>query len=633
LNPSRLSSAWLTRAAVAVVALAVPLFAVGSAQAAIAGAGSASTTNLPDLVSAKALDATDVQVCFDKALSSQNSDIVANNDYGDIFLVGYNSYSNYLDPSGARIDPNNGDCVDLGFSSRTGQLDLGQFSVVEVGQNAVAASTGGQQNLADSTTLLTSTTNNGTTGHTTAPDLTGPAPVPASVADTGANNEIEYVFDQSVDAALAETDSTFSKFWYEDINGNYCYGSAFDTVNSGGSAVYVEFPTTDVSGAGGIGTGTGPGGNAGCTTTATVDARRAGVGQDAVYSVSDDEVGNPTQGMAMPNNPGTTNLPDLTSATLSSNGQSVTFNFDTTVSYENASDFFVALSNGTVIRPGSSETPIGSGPDSITVTFPNLQQFDEYAVQAGVENGGSTDYAAYDTTNNAETNSIGAVDIGDNAKAFARGFTTGPDAYAASITAAPGGGGEVASIAFDQRVSGYDYGDDPALPMTTFGGCCAGNNQEYIPVEFLNAAGSVLGQPSSITIPAYPNPGPEAVSMAIPSDIAVQKPAFIAISPNANYNYTPYSGHDDYNDSCGFETGLYDFGPGSPSYTSGGGSYNYDTTYGADYYDGCSVPQIIAAPGAAAHVHGVKVHARAHSHKRAHRARRAHRAHKAHKRA
>jgi len=604
LKSSRLSSAWLTRAAVALVALAVPLFAVGSAQAAIAGAGSVSTTNLPDLVSAKALDATDVQVCFDKALSSQNSDIVANNHYDDIFLVGYNSYSNYLDPDGARIDPNNGDCVDLAFSSQSGQLDLGQYSVVSVGYNAVAASTGGQPNLADSTTLLTSTTNNGTTGHSSAPDLTGPAPVPASVADTGANNEIEYVFDQSVDATRAISSSTYSKFWYEDINGNYCHGNAFDTTNSGGTAVYIEFPTS--------GTGSGPTGNAGCTPTATVDARRAGVGQDAVYSVSDDEIGNPTQGMAMPNNPGTTNLPDLTSATLSSNGQSVTFNFDTTVSYEDASDFFVALSNGTVIYPSSGETPIGSGPDSITVTFPNLQQFDEYAVMAGVENDGSS-YAAYDTTNNAETNSIGAVDIGDNAKAFARGFTTGPDAYAASITAAPGGGGEVASIAFDQRVSGYNYGADTQPGVNTQGEV----------VEFLNAAGSELGQPTSITIPAYPNPGPEAISMAIPSGIAVQKPAYIAISPQSNPNYG-------YNDTCAFETGLYDFGPGSSSYSSAGGSYYQD---GSSEYDGCSVPQIIAAPGAAAHVHGVKVHARAHSHKRAHKAHKAHRARRTHKRA
>ena len=49
---TRLRYAWFARIAVVAAAVALPLVAVGTAQAAIAGANPGTTTNAPDLVSA-----------------------------------------------------------------------------------------------------------------------------------------------------------------------------------------------------------------------------------------------------------------------------------------------------------------------------------------------------------------------------------------------------------------------------------------------------------------------------------------------------------------------------------------------------------------------------------------------------
>ena len=66
----RLKRASLVRLVVVTAVLAFPLLAVGTAQAAIAGANPESTTNRPDLVSATALNSNSVDFCFDKQLNN-----------------------------------------------------------------------------------------------------------------------------------------------------------------------------------------------------------------------------------------------------------------------------------------------------------------------------------------------------------------------------------------------------------------------------------------------------------------------------------------------------------------------------------------------------------------------------------
>jgi len=554
-----LRRACTVRAALTLAVMALPLCAASAAQASIAGGNPSTTTQLPDLRSATATSASDVQVCFDKPLS-QSSNVVSDPTY--MYLDGYASGGNYLNPTTANIDSKNVDCVDLVFDARGGQLDLGQFTAVTVDNGAVST-TGGQINYADSTTLLSSTTHNGTAGLTDAPDLVGPAPVAFS---SSSPNTIEYVFDQSVDpSSINGTD-----FFIEDATGAYCYGSSGNVTAFGNTVPSVSYSGNDVY-------VTFNGGTGACDAA---NARRAGVLAGGVEDVSSDEVPNPLQGTSMPNNAGTTSDADLISAALQSSGNQVTYTFDKPVTAGTASDFFVALSTGSVIDGTSTSA---ASPDAITVTFnggtfdTNLANYDEYAVQAGVDSG----LAA--TTSNGSSNpaSLGAVPIGGNSGAFARGFTTGPDAYALAFNAAQ----DTVTIYFDQRVADYCR-DDNALSECD--GTAGSSNNFYI--DLMNGAGSVLGPPSSVVVPAFPNPGPEAVTMDVDPAIFAQNPTQVALGRDAFGTALP-------------ETGLGD--------------------------DDDNVPQIIAATATSARVQPLKAgrtRHRGHRDRRGGTARRAHRA-------
>jgi hypothetical protein len=494
--------AYTVRAALTLAVMALPLCAASAAQASIAGGNPSTTTQLPDLRSATATSASDVQVCFDKPLS-QSSDVVSNPT--DMYLDGYASDSNYLDPITANIDSKNVDCVDLVFDARGGQLDLGQFTVATVDHGAVET-TGGQVNLADSTTLLSSTTHNGTAGLTNAPDLVGPAPVAFS---SSSPNTIEYVFDQSVDPASIDP----SDFFIEDATGTYCYGQTGNVTAFGNTVPSVSYSGNDVY-------ITFNGGTGACDAA---NARRAGVKAGGVSDVSSDEIYNPLQGTSMPNNAGTTTDADLISAVLQSSGNQVTYTFDKPVTAGTASDFFVALSNGQVIDGTSTSA---ASPDAITVTFnggtsdTNLANYDEYAVQAGVDSA----LAAKTSNGSSAPASLGAVPIGGNSGAFARGFTTGPDAYALTFNPTQ----HTATIYFDQRVADYCQDDNTLAECNN---SPSSSNSFYI--DLLNGAGSVLGPPSSVVVPAFPNPGPEAVTMDVDPAVFAQSPTQVALGYDA----------------------------------------------------------------------------------------------------
>ena len=569
---SRLGRAWLLRLVVALAGCAVSLFATGVAQAAIAGGNPATTSQLPDLRSAIATSSSDVQVCFDKPLSQSSA--VISKPYA-IYLDGYASNDNYLDPVAASIDPKNGDCVDLVFDARGGQLDLGQFTVATVDYGAVET-TGGQVNLADSTTLLSSTTHNGTAGLTNAPDLVGPA---VQAFSSSTPNTVEYVFDQNVDPSNIDP----TDFFIEDATGAYCYGQGGNVTAFGNTVPAVSYSGNDVYVTYAYTSGTT------ASSCDVANARRAGVLAHGVSDVSSDEIYNPLQGTSVPSNAGTTSDADLVSAVLDSSGNQVTYTFDKPVNAGTASDFFVAFSNGDVMDGTSTST---ASPDAITVTFnggtfdTNLANYDEYAVQAGIDNGAAA------TTSNGSSNpaSLGAVPIGGNSGAFARGFTTGPDAYAASINTTQ----DVATIDFDQRVAYYDF------DQTTSNSSVISNDAQYI-VEFLNSQGAVLGPPSSIIIPAFPNPGPQAITMDVDHALISQGIAAIALDPAGNGSFgTP----DFYgsNGECAFDTAL---------------------TYAESPDNGCSVPQIIAPTVTSAHIRGLRPVRADHRGARRHKARKA----------
>jgi len=620
---SRLSSAWLSRAAVAVAVFALPLFAVGVAQAAIAGGNPSTTSGHPDIRSATALDSSDVQVCFDKALSS-SSDVFTT--FDDMFLVGYNTNSNDLDPIGATLDNKNGNCVDLAFNTHSGSLDLGQFTAVVADRNAVQTSgSGGLFNYADSTTLLSSTTHNGTVGLSSAPDLVGPSPV-ASASSTP--NDIAYTFDQAVDPTTIDP----TGFFYENTTGQMCESvNAFP--GSTPSTVIAEFPNV-TTGTGNYTPAVQPTGdttadNTFCRDTVSTkpsvtNARRVWTAENAVSSVADSgaQIFSAQQGTNMPTaaNGGATNLASLVSGVLSSNGSDVSYTFDHPInaSDTNADDFFVTLANGSILT--GSTASIGNASNNVVVTFdgsngPSMNKQNEYAVQAGVypgavqaTTGSPLCFTSAESNLNSDnctdsgagtfySNSPGAVPIGGNAGAFARGFTTSGDVFAVTFNRTS----NVATVFLDQRVQGYCDGFTPGTAFSTTD--CNNTSAQTTSNDYINlldAAGNDLGSPTAVVIPSTPNAGPVAVTMDIDPAVMAENPTQIALGYNA-FN----TGLDaNANNNCGNDTFL-------------------DNSGGCD--DAYSIPQIVEQTTVAGHVKAIKVAKKAKKAKKIHRAHRAHR--------
>ncbi len=598
--PSRLSSTWLTRAVVATAVFAFPMFAVGSAQAAIAGANPSLTTSRPDVRSATPLDKTDVQVCFDKALAPTSA-VFTNAPL--MQLPAYTSGSSVLTPLSATPDATNSQCVNLAFNSLGGSLDLNQFTVVTVAPGAVtgASTTGGLTNLADSVTLsISPSTANGIVGHTTAPDLVGSA---NGSTNTVANTAtIVYTFDQNVDP----THVSQTGFFYEGADGTLCFSTgALAGTGTTANTVTAVFPLNTCK-AQPI-----PPAVVSTTFVNPTDARRVGVLASSVYSAVDgnatstnangttgNETPNALQGQSSPTSAGTTILPDLQSATLSADGNSVSYTFDRQLNSGTpavARNFYVVLSNGDVVNGTSASTTSST---TITVTFAanpagpgavppfnsgGLSNYNEYAVQAGVTGNAVTAVGSPTATSQFPppqlvltpttiSDSPGSTAIGDNVGAVARGFTTGPDVYNVAINTTT----NVVTVFFDQRV------DDAAGNLAV----CAG-------VKLLNAAGSVIGGPSSsCSIPAFPTAGPEAVTFSIDPSVTAQNPTQTAIDA-----------------TCVFKSRL-----GTDGSANG-------------RVDACAVAQIDRPTGVAAHLKAAKK-----AHKHHHRAHKHHRARRAHKR-
>ncbi|MFZ0388480.1 MAG: hypothetical protein WAL22_22655 [Solirubrobacteraceae bacterium] len=407
----RLKRASFVRIAVGLAALALPLFAVGTAQAAIAGAPAESTINRPDLVSATALTNTSVDFCFDKAIN--NAAFAGGN-----FAIGGYRQARFVTATSAVLEQTfvtNNTCVRATFPATVG--DIGQYTYGSVNTGAVSTVPGATNPLVDSTTLTVpaalNPTHNGTTGFTVAPDLVG-------VTTDATTNTVTYTEDQVVATAAGP----------------------FTLVRSGGSVC----TSTGVT-ANGDNTVTVAFNRLTCPVT---DAQRATQAAGAVTAAADPGIPSPAETAIVPNTSGTTVAPDLVSATLEANGGAIDYTFDKSVavSAAGATGFRAVLSTGTSV-PSTSAQVIASTSTTTTIraTFAfaglvDLSQINEYVVIGGVTAGSVTETSAPFITNPADSRPAG-----DNAGAFARGFTTGPDAISAVVSKSTG----VVTVTLDQR--------------------------------------------------------------------------------------------------------------------------------------------------------------------------------------
>jgi len=194
----------------------------------------------------------------------------------------------------------------------------------------------------------------------------------------------------------------------------------------------------------------------------------------------------------------------LTGATLESNGQAIDFTFDKNVGVTTPGDFQADLSTGLVV-PATSATVIAATGTSTTIRAVfqigslSMSEFDEYVVWGSVTAGAVTEASPPNLPNLPD-----AKPAGGNAGAFARGFTSGPDVFAATDSKSTG----VVTIAVDQRVfaavgTGFFAVDDTGFPV----------------------AGSTAG---SVGIPTQAA-GPELITVAFsPGQVTTMTNLFVA---------------------------------------------------------------------------------------------------------
>ncbi len=423
---NRLKRVRRARLVVGMAVLAFPLLAVGTAQAAIAGANPESTTNRPDLISATALNGNMVDYCFDKQLN--NVGFTA----GNFTLGGYRAARSVAATTALleQTADTTGKCVRAIFPSGdgNGQIgDIGQYTIATIAPGSVqtvAGVTNPTAGLSDSTTLTVPSsltpTHNGTAGFTVTPDLVGVLTDPTT-------NTIIYTEDQNISTAVAPAAADFQ---FTRSGGTVCHGLAIAPGFPSGNQVAVIF---------------GP-----VATCPVTDAVRAGQLPGAMVASADPTVANtPDQAIVPASNTtpgtGTTALPDLISTTIEPNTSAIDYVFDKTVATGVPGAFFAVFSNGGAIG-ATSASVIATSSTSTTIraTFPLVTQFAmEYVVKAGVFPGAVVESSPPNNANQFDTRPAG-----DNAGAFARGFTTAPDVFNASINKTTG----VVTATVDQRV-------------------------------------------------------------------------------------------------------------------------------------------------------------------------------------
>jgi hypothetical protein len=522
-----------SRVAVGLAVLAFPLIATGAAQAALAGATPAQFTGVPNLRSATInFDGVSnaVQVCFDKTLKTATGS-------NGFELGGYRA-DNLLNSVSFSLDQNNPNC-EVAFYNSASLNDPNLYTFLEVTPGTVIANSPATGNLADSVALTGSTSHDGTTGVTNQSNLVGVL-VPDSVHL--ATNSLTYVFDRTTTTDMGQASHT--NFRFETASGTLCNGVALLGGNNS-SAITVAF-------------------NPACASVA--DAVRAGEqnniplgGTAAVFAAQDIATPyySPTEYVVLPNcaSPCATSRPDLMSAALGTNDDQIVFTFDKNVIVNPGltTHFFAELENGNII-PSNGATL--TAPNQVTATYAgDLSNKAEFAVEAWADLG--TTFAADNLTPTGES-LPGTANIGDNAGAFADGFTSAPDSFGVSINHTNG----QVIVNLDDRITAVNPG---ALKLYT-------------------AQGLPIGiAPSSESFNSSAGPGPEAVTLQY-SPSGITNATALAIGQGAFVGPCPFGG------TC-------------------------KTAFSSNVLDSQSVPQIDDPPNGAAILHAYKVwKARHHRH-------------------
>ena len=401
------------RVLIALTAVAVPLVAANAAQAAMAGANPATTMLRPDLRSAQITNfnsstgATTIQVCFDKQIGSTPD--------ASEFLAGNYRLDEVTGDSATRDA--NGSCANVVWSSTF--IDPQQRTYVTADFGAVVNAANGLENWEDSVALKGSNSHNGTRGHAAAPDLEG-------VTINTATNTINYTMDQIVGG----TDGT-GCFYAVRQDGTQV------EANSGGPF------TPDVSFSGNVisvtyGEKLQP--NPGIPVVQASIRTDCAFAADATTSIANFEGMTTTA----PGTGGFSDNPDLTAITVSDDGRTADYTFDTAVKLVgSAGDFDLAGSAGFLdgqFCEGTAATVVNQNTVRAHFSTP-CEQFNEYWVWAEVDAGG------VEAKNNGFENAQMSLPTGGNVGAFANGFTTGPEAFSTTFNNSNG----VVSIVLDQR--------------------------------------------------------------------------------------------------------------------------------------------------------------------------------------
>lgn len=464
--------------AVGLVAAALPLVAANAAQAALAGANPLTTTLRPDLRSATLTGATTAQFCFDKA-------IISVPDIGGFAIGGYRADSFEKSTTATA----SGNCVDATFPA----ADFTSYTYGQVGEGAVRAA-GNNPNRADSVALAGTTTQNGTRGLTTAPDLQGISVV------TVAPQELAFTFDQAVNPTAVFGNGGFH---FVTSNGPNCppttpacdvASQSAQLSSSDPKTVIVSFPV------GGTPLVTNavrgyivPGAVRSATAEGTLGTWDSAPNPGSAGVVT----GVPTLLGAVNNNIGPVAAGALfaasaacpTAPTSANQCTVVDYTFNEGVSVNNAANtlanFYAYLSDGSFDHPVALTEPTGvagpvagtfHGSATVRAYYAVASHYDEYLVKAGVSGAGTTtklgtvatapapfaggctaaqqtpvsltDTCGVVSSTTGHPNTPGSAPIGGNTGAHSTGFTTAPDAFGTAFDTLT----NTVSVTFDSRV-------------------------------------------------------------------------------------------------------------------------------------------------------------------------------------
>lgn len=404
-----------SRVLVSAAAAAVVLSTASSAQAALGPGAPAAFSNRPNLQSVT-FSGRIASFVFDRPITLTSQGTTAQT-ASQFQIGGYRS--GFVIPQGAHT-PMSADAsvtapntVLVTYGGSSPDFNASTFGTVAPGA-VRGVGTFNNPNLTDTTRITGASGETGTRGHTAGPDI-------VSVAVDINTNRINYTFDQNVGTAVA------GSFGYINANGDTVTG---DGVVATGNPVSVQFNAPkQVDSA-----------RQAFITAAAVPAQDAGGAFNANASV-------PIPGLVAPAT-ALTLRPTVTGAEINAASGTILYSFDQPIALVGAVQaggalFQAVAANGSPI-PGTSATVVnGGGLNQVLVTFPT-SQFSEQIVYGSASAG-----AATATNPMALTNPPTGKPVGGNAGAKATGYSSAPDAVAATFNATSG----QVVVTFDARLT------------------------------------------------------------------------------------------------------------------------------------------------------------------------------------